>query len=60
MVSLAPTLKALVDQLMSSKDTITVSSGDVKVGAVVSWLQEGLALAQVQFVVSYLIALNAN
>ncbi|KAE9385203.1 hypothetical protein BT96DRAFT_950003, partial [Gymnopus androsaceus JB14] len=44
----APTLKALVDRLMSSKDTITVSSGDVKVGAAVSWLQEGLALAQLQ------------
>ncbi|KAE9393534.1 hypothetical protein BT96DRAFT_999399 [Gymnopus androsaceus JB14] len=44
----APILKALVDRLMSSKDTITVSSGDVKVGAAVSWLQEGLALAQLQ------------
>ncbi|KAE9389521.1 hypothetical protein BT96DRAFT_1003160 [Gymnopus androsaceus JB14] len=44
----APTLKALVDWLMSSKDTITICSGDVKVGAVVSWLQEGLAIFQIQ------------
>jgi len=60
MISVAPTLKALVDRLMLSKDTITVSSGDVKVGAVVSWLQEGLALAQVQCVSCYTILLNAN
>lgn len=60
MISVAPTLKALVDRLMSSKDTITVSSGDVKVGAAVSWLQEGLALAQLQCVSCYTILLNAN
>lgn len=46
--STAPTLKALVDRLMSSKDSIIISSGNVKVGAVAAWLMEGLAIFQLQ------------
>lgn len=59
-VSVAPTLKALVERLMSSKDTITVTSGDVKVGAAVAWLQEGLGLAQLQCVPCYIIPSVTN
>ncbi|KAJ3768299.1 hypothetical protein FB446DRAFT_792422 [Lentinula raphanica] len=44
----APTLKAIVDKEMSSSDTISVSSGNVKLGAVASWLMEGLRLFQLQ------------
>ncbi|KAJ3714694.1 hypothetical protein C8R42DRAFT_646162 [Lentinula raphanica] len=44
----APTLKAIVDKEMSSSDTICVSSGNVKLGAVASWLLEGLRLFQIQ------------
>ncbi|KAJ3738275.1 hypothetical protein EV360DRAFT_58245, partial [Lentinula raphanica] len=44
----APTLKAIVDKEMSSSDTISVSSGDVKLSAVVAWLVEGLRLFQLQ------------
>jgi hypothetical protein len=44
----APTLKAIVDKEMSSSDTISVSSGNVKLGTVALWLMEGLRLFQVQ------------
>ncbi|KAJ3717417.1 hypothetical protein C8R42DRAFT_566472, partial [Lentinula raphanica] len=44
----APTLKAIVDKEMSSSDTLSVSSGNVKLGAVAAWLMEGLRLFQLQ------------
>ncbi|KAJ3791868.1 hypothetical protein GGU11DRAFT_750925 [Lentinula aff. detonsa] len=44
----SPTLKALVDKEMLSSDIIAVSSGNVKLGAVASWMMEGLQLFQLQ------------
>ncbi|KAJ3779925.1 hypothetical protein GGU10DRAFT_337611, partial [Lentinula aff. detonsa] len=44
----APTLKAIVDKEMSSIEMIAVSTGNIKLGAVASWLMEGLQLLQLQ------------
>ncbi|KAJ3979929.1 hypothetical protein F5890DRAFT_1420566 [Lentinula detonsa] len=44
----SPTLKALVDKEMLSSDIIAVSSGNVKLGAVASWMMEGLRLFRLQ------------
>ncbi|KAJ3779956.1 hypothetical protein GGU10DRAFT_337582 [Lentinula aff. detonsa] len=44
----APTLKAIVDKEMSSSEMIAVSTGNIKLGAVASWLMEGFQLLQLQ------------
>ncbi|KAJ3772331.1 hypothetical protein FB446DRAFT_643696 [Lentinula raphanica] len=44
----APTMKSLVDSLMSSEELVVVSTGAVKAGSVASWLMEGLAIIQLQ------------
>ncbi len=47
---LAPTLNALVDQMKRSEEKITVKSQELALGAVASWLMEGLAIFQLQSV----------
>ncbi|KAJ3776407.1 hypothetical protein FB446DRAFT_842401 [Lentinula raphanica] len=44
----APTMKSLVDTLMSSSETVAISTGTAKVGSVAAWLMEGLTILQLQ------------
>ncbi|KAJ3964940.1 hypothetical protein EV361DRAFT_975265 [Lentinula raphanica] len=44
----APTMKSLVETLVSSDETVTISTGTVKVGSVAGWVMEGLAILQLQ------------
>ncbi|KAJ3765858.1 hypothetical protein FB446DRAFT_654653, partial [Lentinula raphanica] len=47
-----PTMKSLVESLMSSEELVVVSTGAAKVGPVASWLMEGLAIIQLKCVAS--------
>ncbi|KAJ3760795.1 hypothetical protein EV360DRAFT_39088, partial [Lentinula raphanica] len=42
----APTMKSLVNTLMSSSETVAISTGTAKVGSVTAWLMEGLTILQ--------------
>ncbi|KAJ3748192.1 hypothetical protein EV360DRAFT_76305 [Lentinula raphanica] len=44
----APTMKSLVDSLMSSNETVVISTGTAGVGSVAAWLMEGLTILQLQ------------
>ncbi|KAJ3712073.1 hypothetical protein C8R42DRAFT_728368 [Lentinula raphanica] len=44
----APTMKSLVESLVSAEELVVVSTGAVKAGSVASWLMEGLAIVQLQ------------
>ncbi|KAJ3841846.1 hypothetical protein F5878DRAFT_702525 [Lentinula raphanica] len=44
----APTMKSLVDHLMSSEELVATSNGTVKAGSIAGWLKEGLAIVQFQ------------
>ncbi|KAJ3738532.1 hypothetical protein EV360DRAFT_58115 [Lentinula raphanica] len=44
----APTMKSLVDTLMSSDETVVISTGTANVGSVATWLVEGLTILQLQ------------
>ncbi|KAJ3777023.1 hypothetical protein FB446DRAFT_784650 [Lentinula raphanica] len=44
----APTMKSLVESLMSSKELVVVPTGAARAGPVASWLMEGLAIIQLQ------------
>ncbi|KAJ3999557.1 hypothetical protein F5050DRAFT_1804868 [Lentinula boryana] len=41
----APSLKSLVDKLMSSEETVPMSFGKVKLAGVAAWLHEGLLIS---------------
>ncbi|KAJ3994816.1 hypothetical protein F5050DRAFT_1809260 [Lentinula boryana] len=45
----APSLKSLVDKLMSSKETVPMSFGKVKLAGVAAWLHEGLLISRDQW-----------
>ncbi|KAJ3990896.1 hypothetical protein F5050DRAFT_1879536, partial [Lentinula boryana] len=44
----APSLKSLVDKLMSSEETVPMSFGKVKLAGVAAWLHEGLLISRDQ------------
>ncbi|KAJ3816641.1 hypothetical protein F5880DRAFT_1619098 [Lentinula raphanica] len=44
----APTMKSLVDNLMSSDELVSTSNGTAKAGSIAGWLKEGLAIIQLQ------------
>ncbi|KAJ3963554.1 hypothetical protein EV361DRAFT_174355, partial [Lentinula raphanica] len=44
----APTMKSLVDHLISSEELVATSNGTVKAGSIAGWLKEGLAIIQLQ------------
>ncbi|KAJ3764993.1 hypothetical protein FB446DRAFT_834750 [Lentinula raphanica] len=50
----APTMKSLVDNLMTSDEEVGTLNGTVKAGSIAGWLKEGLAIIQLQSRVQHL------